>query len=152
MRRCSSAIVRSPWMFCPTWSITRSWMPGNSKRNAPLFWRKSCCTVICTRYVQDLMGRLFRPDQPLGRAISGTEETVSGISRKQMLDYMCAYYHPKNILVSVSGSVDHDELVEKAKVLFPAWLFTRIRDPLAFLRVWMSQKPIVPLPLSLRRL
>jgi hypothetical protein len=90
------------------------------------------------------MGRLFRPDQPLGRAISGTEETVSGISRKQMLDYMYAYYHPKNILVSVSGSFSVSAGVDvakahRAKDYFLSQLSMALEDTLEHL-LWVGER------------
>lgn len=70
-------------------------------------------------FVYDLMGELLWPNQALGRPISGDVETVSGISRREMLDYKGHYYHPKNILVCVSGPVQHQEVLRHAKHLFP---------------------------------
>ncbi len=72
-----------------------------------------------SHYVDDVMSELLWPDQPLGRPISGTEETVSGLSRNDVAGYKKRHYHPKNILVSVSGAVEHDEVVELSQKLFP---------------------------------
>lgn len=72
-----------------------------------------------SHYVHDLMSELLWPDQPLGRAISGTEKTVSALSRGEVVDYKKAYYHPKNILLSVSGAVKHEDVVKIAGKLFP---------------------------------
>lgn len=70
-------------------------------------------------HVHDLMGELLWPDQPLGRSLAGTDETVSAMTRLQMFDYKKRYYHPRNILVSISGPVDHEEVMERVKDCFP---------------------------------
>ncbi len=71
-----------------------------------------------SHYVHDLLGEVMWPGQPLGRPVAGTVESVSGIKRSQMRDYMKRYYHPKNILVSVSGPVEHKEVVAQAEEYF----------------------------------
>lgn len=48
----------------------------------------------------------------LGRPVLGFEETVSDFSRDDLYDYMTDRYFPGNILVSVAGNVDHDEVVK----------------------------------------
>ncbi len=69
-------------------------------------------------HVHDLMGELLWPNQPLGRPLVGTEETVAKLKRSQIMSYKKRYYHPKNIVVSVSGQVDHDDVVERVKDYF----------------------------------
>lgn len=69
--------------------------------------------------VHDLMGELLWPDQPLGRTLSGPPETVSRMTRSEILQYKKDYYHNNNILVSVSGDVDHEEVLERVASLFP---------------------------------
>lgn len=68
--------------------------------------------------VHDLMGEMLWPEHPLGRPISGTVETVSGISRPQMLAYRNRYYSPRNILVSTSGEIQHASIVSQVRDLF----------------------------------
>ena len=57
-----------------------------------------------SHHVHDLMGELLWPNQPLGQPISGTVDTVSAMTRGELLRFKKKYYHPKNILVSISGS------------------------------------------------
>ncbi|MBR4932688.1 MAG: insulinase family protein [Alphaproteobacteria bacterium] len=52
-------------------------------------------------------------DQPLGRAILGTAETVRRIDSQKLLDYMHTQYTTERMIVSASGAVNHDEFVEK---------------------------------------
>lgn len=49
-------------------------------------------------------------DNPLGYIISGSEESVKGISREMMLDYMSRRYTPENTVISVAGAFDEEEM------------------------------------------
>ena len=53
---------------------------------------------------------LLWPDGPLGWDIAGTDETVSAISRDQMLTYLARQYVPNNMVLSVAGNFDPDKL------------------------------------------
>ncbi|MCM8775688.1 MAG: insulinase family protein [Candidatus Omnitrophica bacterium] len=70
-------------------------------------------------HVHDLMGELLWPDQPLGRPIAGTIESVSKLSRKEMMRYKQKYYHPQDMVVSVAGPVHHNSIVDQCRHLFP---------------------------------
>lgn len=69
-------------------------------------------------HVHDLMSGLLWPEHPLGRSIAGTEETVSGFSRAEILDYKKKFYRPDRIIVTVSGPVKHEEVVKLSKKAF----------------------------------
>lgn len=71
-----------------------------------------------SHHVHDVMSELLWPDHPLGRPISGTEETVGGLSREEIIGYKHQFYHPKNIVVSVSGSIDTQEVMEQVGKYF----------------------------------
>ena len=71
-----------------------------------------------SQHVHDMMGELLWPDQPLGRPIAGTLESVEKLSRADLADYKRRYYHPANIVVSVSGPVVHNEVMEHARKVF----------------------------------
>jgi len=73
---------------------------------------------VPSHHVQDLMGELLWPDQPLGRTLAGTPETVSRMTRSDILKYKKDYYHDSNILVSVSGNVDHDEVLGRVADIY----------------------------------
>src|SRR5262249_42829415 len=61
--------------------------------------------------VNELIDEVMWGDQPIGRPIAGTRETVGGISRAQLLDYMGAHYLPRGSVVSVAGNISHEEVV-----------------------------------------
>lgn len=60
---------------------------------------------------------LFR-DHALGRPIIGFEETVNGLNRDDLFDYVRERYRPWNMLVSVAGSVDHDKVTDLVRSTF----------------------------------
>jgi predicted Zn-dependent peptidase len=59
-----------------------------------------------------LLDELLWPEQPLGWDVAGTKESIEGLTRQMTLDYMGRQYVPNNIVVSVAGNIDHDEIVE----------------------------------------
>jgi len=73
---------------------------------------------VPSHHVHDLMGELLWPDQALGRTLAGTFETVSRMTRDDLRKYMKAYYHNSNIIISVSGDVDHDEVLARVAELY----------------------------------
>jgi predicted Zn-dependent peptidase len=58
-----------------------------------------------------LLDSLLWPDNPLGRDVAGTAESVTNISRDVMMGYLSEQYAPNNIVVSVAGNVTHEEVV-----------------------------------------
>ncbi|MFH0984544.1 MAG: pitrilysin family protein [Candidatus Omnitrophota bacterium] len=73
---------------------------------------------VPSHHVHDLMGELLWSDQPLGRSLAGTPETVSRMTRAEILKYMKGHYHNGNILVSVSGDVDHEDVLERVTDIY----------------------------------
>jgi predicted Zn-dependent peptidase len=58
------------------------------------------------------------PDQPLGRPVLGTEETVKRLQRGDLQGYLRGSYGPERLVLAAAGRIDHDFLVERAKALF----------------------------------
>ncbi|MFQ5785575.1 MAG: M16 family metallopeptidase [Alphaproteobacteria bacterium] len=61
--------------------------------------------------VFDLFQETAYPDQPLGRAIMGTPETVGGLTREVLADYMAEHYSAERMVVVAAGRVEHEEIV-----------------------------------------
>jgi predicted Zn-dependent peptidase len=68
-----------------------------------------------------LLDSLLWPDNPLGRDIAGTPETVAGISRDTLLAYRGEQYVPNNMVISVAGNVVHDEVVYDINTALGDW-------------------------------
>ena len=73
-----------------------------------------------SHHVHDLIGALLWPNQSLGRMISGDDKTVSKLTRSDLAGYVKKYYHPRNLLISVCGDVDHDEIYSQVDKFFPS--------------------------------
>ena len=56
--------------------------------------------------VQNLFEELIWPNHPLGRDIAGTEESVSRLSRDDILEYADAHYRLPNLVIGAAGSLD----------------------------------------------
>ena len=54
------------------------------------------------------------PDQPLGRPILGTAQTVNGFTPEAIRAYLGQHYHAGNMVLAAAGAVDHAELVALA--------------------------------------
>ncbi|HLH24979.1 MAG TPA: pitrilysin family protein [Chloroflexota bacterium] len=68
-----------------------------------------------------LIDEVLWPDQPLGRDIAGSDESVRGIRRQQMVDYLQQQYVPANTVLAVAGNVTHEQVVREAERLLSDW-------------------------------
>ena len=66
-------------------------------------------------YVHVLSDQTFWQGDPLGRPILGTKETVSNITRKEILDYVSRFYSPTRVVIAAVGNVDHTLVVDYFK-------------------------------------
>lgn len=58
------------------------------------------------------------PNQPLGRPIIGSPESVMSFERDGIAGYMSRHYVPSRMILSAAGYVDHDAIVRDAERLF----------------------------------
>ena len=68
-----------------------------------------------------LIDEMLWPNQPMGRDVGGTAESVTGITRENLVDLMHFQYSPPNVVVSVAGSVSHDEVLDELKPPVVHW-------------------------------
>jgi len=57
----------------------------------------------------------------VGWEIAGTKESVSNVSREQMLDYVGRTYLPCSAVVSIAGNLDHDQVLEQISQGLADW-------------------------------
>ena len=65
--------------------------------------------------VQNLFEELIWPNHPLGRDIAGTEESVSRLSRDDILEYADAHYRLPDLVIGAAGSLDEAATVSVVK-------------------------------------
>jgi predicted Zn-dependent peptidase len=64
--------------------------------------------------VFDLLGEAVFGHDPLGRAIIGRAEVISGTPAAEIASFHHGRYTPANIVIAAAGAVDHDAFVELA--------------------------------------
>jgi predicted Zn-dependent peptidase len=63
-------------------------------------------------FVQNLFEELMWPGHPLGRDIAGTQESVSRLTRDDILEYANAQYRLPNVVVGAAGAIDEAHMLE----------------------------------------
>lgn len=71
-----------------------------------------------SHHVHDIMNELLWQGHPLGRSVLGTFETISKMTRNDILAYKKKYYHPKNFVLVASGDIEHEATVKAAADYF----------------------------------
>ncbi|HEY1529237.1 MAG TPA: pitrilysin family protein [Galbitalea sp.] len=62
--------------------------------------------VTSERFFEAVLG-----DHPLGRPIGGNPETITAVTRDAVWEHYRANYRAQDVVITVAGAVDHDQLV-----------------------------------------
>jgi predicted Zn-dependent peptidase len=76
---------------------------------------------------RELLKAIYR-DHPLGRY--PTLESVSSLTRDDLLAFHARYFHPNNIILAVSGDFERVEILQKLKKSFDGWKRVEVSLPL----------------------
>lgn len=96
--------------------------------------------------VDMLIDETMWPHQAMGRDVGGSRETVSAISREQLLAYYGRQYLANNAVLCVAGNVTHAEVTDAAIAQFGSWRggdaldWQRVVPPANGIRVTLGQK------------
>ena len=63
--------------------------------------------------VSMMLDDLLWPDQPMGRDIAGSVESVASISRDDMCKYLDTQYVGSNTVIAIAGNIEHQEVVDQ---------------------------------------
>jgi predicted Zn-dependent peptidase len=71
--------------------------------------------------VQNLFEELMWPGHPLGRDIAGTQESVSRLTRDDILEYANAHYRLPNVVIGAAGALDEAQVMEfvRSRLILP---------------------------------
>lgn len=72
-------------------------------------------------WVHVLIANQIWPQHPAGWDTAGTKESVSAISREDMLNYIDRTYTPASTVISLAGNLEHDEVVSQIKRELGSW-------------------------------
>jgi len=64
-------------------------------------------------HVQNLFEELMWPGHPLGRDIAGTEQSVSRITRDEIIEYANARYRLPHLVIGAAGSLDDEHVARE---------------------------------------
>ena len=68
--------------------------------------------------VHEMLQQVIWEDHPLGFIISGTKENVLGMTREQIQEFMAEHYVAENMLISIAGKFDTDEVMQLLEEVF----------------------------------
>ncbi|MFC0629304.1 M16 family metallopeptidase [Kribbella deserti] len=80
-------------------------------------------------HIHDLFAEQLWAGSSLGRSITGSPESVAGLSRAQVAGWYRRRYKPSNIVVSVAGNVDHASVVRLVRKAFERHWVTEDAEP-----------------------
>ena len=89
--------------------------------------------------VNVLYDELMWPDHPLGADTAGTVKSVTGINRDMLFEFMRTRYSPSNIVVSISGAIEHEEALDAIKDAFDGW--SKRKQPPSYLPFAEKRNP-----------
>ncbi len=68
--------------------------------------------------VHDVIDQLVWGDDPVGRDVAGSEETVAAIDRETMIDFFHRNYGADRLVIAAGGDIQHDEVVALTEKYF----------------------------------
>jgi len=72
------------------------------------------------QHVQELLSEALWPEHPLGRPLTGTVQSISGLNREKFHDFRAKHYNGRTTIVTVAGKVTHEKAMELMAPVFGA--------------------------------
>lgn len=69
-------------------------------------------------FVEEILSEIMWPGHPLGWPLTGTLETVGGLTRDSIKNYRDSFYNPSLITVVAAGDIDAKRLLKSARAAF----------------------------------
>ncbi len=68
-----------------------------------------------------LIDELIWPEHPLGQSVVGTHQSLAGIDHQTLVSFFKKSYHPSNILITVGGAFQPNEIIAQITSLLGDW-------------------------------
>ncbi|MEI6350598.1 MAG: pitrilysin family protein [Verrucomicrobiota bacterium] len=65
-----------------------------------------------SQHVQELLSETLWPNHPLGRPLTGTVDTISGLNQEAFFEFKDKHYNGRTTIVTVAGKMTHDCVVD----------------------------------------
>ncbi len=109
-------------------------------------------------HVHELLNELMWPDQPLGRSLTGTPETLEAMSRKHLFEYVKQNYVGATTLICVAGCIDHAATLKLVRPLAkqlppgrkPRFIPAREKQDRPWIRLFTKQTEQTQMALGIR--
>lgn len=99
-------------------------------------------------FIFEEFGSQIFENHPLGRPIIGYESTVNALKREDLFDYQSKRYQPWNIILSIAGNVQHEQIVRLAEKYFSQNNKDKKEDGKSVLTPYIPQKKILKRPIE----
>ncbi|ABD90318.1 M16 family metallopeptidase [Rhodopseudomonas palustris] len=67
------------------------------------------------------LNELCYPEQPMGRSLLGTPQTLKGFDRDTLQGYLSKHYRGPDMVVAAAGAVDHQQIVDEVQNRFKSF-------------------------------
>lgn len=71
--------------------------------------------------VHDLLSKTLFKKHPLSLPILGNKDSVNNLTRESILNYFYDYYRPENIVISIVGNIEENNILKKLEKTFGKW-------------------------------
>lgn len=71
--------------------------------------------------VHDLLSNTVFKKHPLSLPILGNKESINNLTKESMVDYFKKYYIPENIVISIVGNIDEENILKTLEKNFGVW-------------------------------
>ncbi|MCR6733281.1 MAG: insulinase family protein [Afipia sp.] len=75
------------------------------------------------------LSEMCYPDQPMGRSLLGTAQTLAAFNRDNLHGYLSRHYRGPDMVVAAAGAVDHQQVVAEAERRFESFDSTPAPKP-----------------------
>lgn len=72
-------------------------------------------------WVHSLIDEQAWPGTALGRDVAGTKDSIAGLRRDVLLDFMQHWYDPESTVLAIAGAIEHEEALAIAEASFGSW-------------------------------
>ena len=70
-------------------------------------------------HLHDLLSEILWPNHPMGRSITGSEASISGISAESLRKFTQQHYASEGVTISIAGKTTHAEVLELVEKYLP---------------------------------
>lgn len=82
-----------------------------------------------SQFLEDLISEAtWGINHPLGRSITGTDDSLKSFQRNDVLRFFKAGYCGANTIVSVAGNIDHDQVTKQVTEIFDSLAIGQVAD------------------------